>query len=57
MLSKSFSLIWVKKEVLKEILEAASTSVTRWLDLFLIYGHLEQWNFAQKYEIFAKLGS
>ena len=32
-------------------------SVTRWLDYFSIFGHLQQWQFAQKQKIITKAGS
>ena len=32
-------------------------SVTRWLNYFSIFGHLHQWNWAQKCHKFAKVGS
>ena len=35
----------------------ALTSVTRWIDYFSIFGHLQQWKLAKKRRIIAKLGS
>ena len=34
-----------------------AVSVTRWLDYFSIFGHLQQWKFALKHQIFAKADS
>ena len=32
-------------------------SVTRWSDYFSVFGHLQQWNLAQKWHKFVKVGS
>ena len=34
-----------------------SGNVTRCINYLSIFGHLEQWKFASKYKIFAKVGS
>ena len=36
--------------------ERERNSATRWLYYFSIFGQLEQWKFAQNYEIFANVG-